>query len=456
MTSENHTDKQPDTAYPESRYAWYVVTLLTLAYIVSFIDRQVLNLLVQPIKADLGISDTQISLLMGLAFGIFYTLMGIPIGRLVDRYSRRLIIAGGITLWCLMTAGCGLAKSYAQLFAFRIGVGIGEASLTPSALSLISDYFPKEKRGRAISFYNMGISLGVGIAMILGGLVIGYVQNAPPLELPIVGELRAWQTVFLMVGLPGILIALLMATVKEPIRKEMLATQDSANPSLPIRFVFRYLGERWKTYTTLFLGMSIVTVIGYAYFSWIPTMFTRTYDWTIKDIGLAYGIVLLIFGPIGVNFGGWLADHLYKKGHKDGHMRATFIGAAITVPSATLAPLMPTPELAVVMLIPASIGPAMTTATGASSLMMITPNQMRGQFSALYLFVINILGLTIGPTAVAVVTDYVFKNESALHYSIVLVSFIAGLIALVFLYINLAHYRESIEESESWGHMDKL
>ena len=451
MSHRHHNDAHE---FPSPRYAGYVVTLLTLAYIVSFLDRQVLNLLVEPIKADLHISDTEISLLMGLAFGIFYTLMGIPIGRLVDRYSRRSIIAIGITLWCVMTAGCGLAKNFGQLFIARIGVGIGEASLTPSALSLISDYFPKEKRGRAISFYNMGISLGAGTAMILGGMVINFVQTAPPLVLPIVGQLFAWQSVFIVVGLPGIVIALLMVTVKEPVRRELLAIDGATDPTgsqvLSLRFVARYLFSRWKTYLTLFLGMSIVTIIGYAYFSWIPTMFIRVYGWSIKDVGLAYGIILLIFGPIGVNLGGWLADRLYKRGAKDGHMRATFIGALVTVPSATLAPLMPSPELAVLMLIPASIGPAMTTATGAASLMMITPNQMRGQFSAIYLFVINILGLTIGPTAVALVTDFVFRDESALNKSIALVSLIAGVIALVFLSINRVHYLASVRESESW------
>ena len=161
-------------AYPRPAYAWYVVVILTLAYMVSFIDRQILALLIEPIKADLGLSDTGISLLLGLAFGLFYTLMGIPLGRLADRRSRRAIIAIGITIWCFMTAGCGLAKNYGQLFVARMGVGVGEASLTPSALSLISDYFPQGRRGRAIGFYNMGISLGVGVAMILGGLVVAY------------------------------------------------------------------------------------------------------------------------------------------------------------------------------------------------------------------------------------------------------------------------------------------
>ena len=215
--------------YPDTGYSWYVVVVLTLAYTVSFIDRQIMALMVEPIRRDLGISDTQMSLLLGLAFAIFYTLLGIPIARLADRYSRRLIIASGITIWCLMTAACGLARNYTQLFAARIGVGVGEAALSPSALSMISDYFPKETRGRAVAFYTMGIAMGVGLAMIIGGQVIALVSAAPPVVLPVLGELYAWQTVFLVVGLPGLLMAVLMKTVKEPVRREGLKTEAGAD-----------------------------------------------------------------------------------------------------------------------------------------------------------------------------------------------------------------------------------
>lgn len=440
-----------ETARPESQpsaYGWYVVCVLTLAYVVSFLDRQILALMVEPIKHDLGLSDTQMSLLMGLAFGIFYTLMGVPLGRLADRTSRRALIATGVGVWCLMTAACGLARNFGQLFVARIGVGIGEAALTPAALSMISDYFPREKRGAAIGFYNMGISLGAGTAMVLGGVVISYVMSAPPIELPGLGTLKSWQLVFMLVGLPGLAIVALMATIREPKRHEMLAGRQGA---VSLRFAAGYLARRWRTYVPLFIGMSVVTIIGYAYFSWVPTMFIRHFGWTIREVGIAYGLLVLVCGPIGVNGGGWLADRLYRRGHQDAHLRTALIGAIISLPSAALAPLMPTPELTLAMMIPASIGPAISTAAGASAVVMITPNQMRGQTSALYMFTISILGLTLGPTAVALCTDFLFGDQGALNYSIAIVSGIAALFSIALLGSGLAPYRRAVEESAGWS-----
>ena len=329
--TEPGTQSASNDEYPPTGYAWYVVVILTIAYVFSFLDRQILSLLVEPIKADLGISDTQMSLLQGLAFGIFYTLLGIPIGRLADRRSRRAIIAAGTTIWCLMTAACGLAKNFPQLFLARIGIGIGEAALNPSAFSLISDYFPREKRARPMSFYNMGVSLGAGIAMVLGGQIIAWAFGRPPLVVPLVGELFQWQTVFLVVGLPGLLVAVMMITVKEPSRKDRIALSSGshADDHLTIRAVANFLWERKSTYGTLFLGMSVVTIIGYGYFSWIPTMFMRTWNWEISEIAFAYGVIILIFGPLGVNFGGWLAERWYRKGRRAAHMRVTLLGVCI-------------------------------------------------------------------------------------------------------------------------------
>jgi len=448
---------QPTTGvadeYPANGYAWYVVVLLTIAYVFSFLDRQILSLLVEPIRADLGISDTQMGLLQGLAFGIFYTLLGIPIGRLADRHSRRGIIAAGTTIWCLMTAACGLAKSFPQLFLARIGIGVGEAALNPSAFSLISDYFPREKRARPMSFYNMGVSLGAGIAMVLGGQIIAWAYKQPPLVLPVVGELFPWQNVFLVVGLPGLLVAAMMVTVKEPSRKDRISLQGGGTPDeqIPLKTVAGFLWQRRATYGTLFLGMSVVTIIGYGYFSWIPTMFMRTWGWEISQIATAYGFILLIFGPLGVNFGGWLADRWYRKGRRGAYMEVSLIGALFLVPGSILVPLMPTPELAVMMLAPATIGGAMPTATAGAALMQIVPNQMRGQTTAIYYFVISVLGLTLGPLLIAMVTDSVFGDEAALRYSIALVSGIAGSIALIFLMLNLRHFRASVVEADQWS-----
>jgi len=447
------TERKTNDAYPSPTYAWYVVVVLTVAYVVSFLDRQILALLVEPIRRDLGLSDTQIGLVMGTAFALFYTILGIPIGRLADRYSRRGIIAAGITVWCFMTAACGLSRNFGQLFLARVGVGVGEATLHPSALSLISDYFPRRSRGRAIGFYNMGVSVGAGIAMILGSWIIAAIIEMPPIILPLVGELYPWQTVFLVVGLPGLLVAALMTTVREPERrgKIRITTADGHEiEQLSIRQTVGYLLDRWRLYGSHFLGMSVVTCIGYAYLFWIPTMFVRTWQWDIPRIGMAYGMVNLIAGPIGVNLGGWLADRLYLRGQRDGHMRACFRFSLLFIPCSVLAPLMPTAELTVAMLVPAGIGAAGVTATGPAALMMVTPNQVRAQTTALYYFVISVIGLSVGGVAVGAMTDYIFGDEMALRYTLAIVAAAAGLVGFVFLSINLRFYRRAMAEADTW------
>ena len=438
-------------AYPPAPYAWYVVGVLTLAYMVSFLDRQVMALLIDPIRGDLQLSDTQISLLLGLAFSIFYTLLGVPIGRLADRRSRRGIIAVGITIWCFMTAACGLARNFWQLFLARVGVGVGEAALNPSALSMISDYFPRESRGQAISVYNMGVSLGAGIAYIVGGWIIGVVKSSPPVELPVVGELFAWQTVFILVGLPGLFIALLMVTVREPTRKGRITITDASGQEtqqISITETLRFIGTRWRTYGTHMLGMSVVTIIGYGLFFWVPTLFTRSWNWDITQISYAYGLVNLICGPLGVVIAGAIADRRYKQGVKDSLMRTCLGFMLIFIPASAIAPLMPTGELAILVLIPSAIGGAAVTATGAAALMMYTPNQLRAQVTALYYFVINVLGLTLGPTAVALVTDYGFGDDLALRYSLAIVCASAGVFAVGFMIANLKHYGRAVVEME--------
>ena len=454
MTESTKADSTATSSYPAPAYGWYVVVILTVAYIVSMLDRQILALLVPSIKQDLDFTDTQISLLLGPAFAIFYTVLAIPLGRMADRRSRRGMIAIAITVWCLMTAACGLAKNFMHLFLARLGVGVGQAALNPAALSMISDYFPRERRGKPVAFYSLGISLGAGLAMLLGGMVIGYFKSVPPVSLPLIGELAVWQTVFLTVGLPGLFIALLMGTVREPERQGKIQIQDQAvgtEQAMPIKQVAQFLLQRWRTYGTLFMGMSVVTIIGYAFMFLIPTMFVRTWGWSIPEIGKAYGLIVLFAGPTGVAIGGWMGDWLYKKGYRDGHMRATLVGVLILITFSIAAPLMPTPELAVMLLFPATVGAAMPSATGAAALMMIVPNQLRAVTTALYYFVIGILGLTFGSLSVALVTDYVFGDDAALRYSIVCVVIGSGIMALGFLINNLKHFRESVIEADQWS-----
>jgi MFS family permease len=443
-------------SYPASSYAWYVATVLTLGHIVSFLDRQVLALLVEPIKRDLQISDTKMSLLMGAAFAIFYAVMAIPIGRLADRYSRTRIITIGVVTWCLMTAMCGLARNYWQLFAARVGVGAGEATLTPSALSILSDYFPRQRLGAAIGFYNMGVSVGAGIAFIVGGQVIGFVTNSPPITLPLIGELFAWQTVFLFVGLPGLAIAALMRTVREPQRRGKIEIgdkkPDAASDDISLREAMRYLGTRWRTYGGLALIVSGSTILGYGFLSWLTSMYLRTWDWTVPQIATGIGAVLLIAGPVGVNGAGRLADHWFKQGRKNAHLQVMLYCAPVMLIASTALPLMPTPELALMMLVPHILGAAGITAAGGAALMLITPNQLRAQTTAMYYFIISLAGLTLGPFSVAFMTDFVFRDESALRYSMAIIGFAAPLLSLIGAILIRRPYQRSVAESETWGH----
>ncbi|MGI9341939.1 MAG: spinster family MFS transporter [Gammaproteobacteria bacterium] len=451
MNIGNANTERGEDGFPARSYAWYVAGVLTLAHIISFLDRQILSLLVGPIKRDLGISDTQMSLLMGLAFAVLYTFAAIPLGRLADRRSRRAIITAGVTAWCLMTALCGLARNYWQLFAARIGVGIGEATLSPSALSMLSDYFPREKRGAAIGCYNMGVSVGAGIAFLLGGQVIGFVVNSPPIMLPIVGELFAWQTVFLVVGLPGLVIALLMQTVREPERKGKIVVAGNVDDQISLRETFKFLTDRWRTYGGLALIVSGTTILGYGFLNWIPTMFERTWGLAMPQIATSLGWVLLIAGPIGVNGGGWLADRWFRQGHKDAHLRVMLISAPVMLVASAALPLMPTPGLALAMFVPHILGAAAITAVGGAALMIITPNQLRGQATAIYYFIISLAGLTLGPTSVALLTDFAFRDEAALRYSMAIIGVAAPALSVFGgLWIRRSYFA-SMEEAQDWN-----
>jgi MFS family permease len=427
-----------------------VLIVLTLAYTVSFVDRQILSLMIGPIRKDFGISDTQVSLLIGLAFALFYTLLGIPIGRLADRYSRRVTIAAGISIWCVMTAACGITRNYSQLFLARVGVGVGEAALSPSALSLISDYFPQETRGRAVAFYTMGISLGSGLAMLIGGQLVTLALQAGQVTLPVIGALYSWQPVFLVVGIPGLLFALLMATIREPRRRETMPLAAGAGADLPLRAVVSFISTRWRFYGSHFLGMSVAATLSYGFFAWIPTTFVRTWGWSISWIGAAYGTVVIVAGILAVFLVSSLSKALAARGRTDVYMRVALYCALLGAVGAVLTPIMPGPNLALLMLLPTTIGTLAATAAGLAGLMVVTPNQMRAQVSALYYLVVNLVGLTIGPTGIALFTDRVFHADAMLRYSVLCVAMLTGALALCFLVYNLRQYRRAFAEAQTW------
>lgn len=432
------------TANAESRgsamlYPWFVVAILMIAYVFSFIDRQILNLLVGPIRRDLGISDTQMSLLMGLSFALFYTILGIPLGRLADSRSRRGLIAAGVVIWSVMTALCGIAKHYWQLFLFRVGVGVGEAALSPAAYSMIADYFPPSRRATAMSVYSMGIFIGSGLAFLLGGLVIHAVSSQGLVVLPLLGETRPWQLVFLILGATGVLFSGVFLLVREPPRSGVPAGQTS----LPFGDVVAYLWQNRRTVLNHNLGFAMLAFCSYGTSSWIPTFFIRSHGWDAGRVGVVYGTLVMIFGSLGIIAGGRLADWWVRRGQADGALRVGIAASCLCTASGALYLLAPNGEMAAALMVPAIFALGMPFGAAPAALQEIVPNRMRGQTTAVYLFIVNLLGLGVGPTAVALVTDYVFADDGALRWSILIVGSVASLAAIGFLLAGMKPYRET-------------
>ena len=436
----------PNEQYPSRARAWVTVGILMLAYILSFVDRQILSLLVEPIKSDLSLSDTQISILMGFAFALFYTICGFPLGRLADSRSRRGLIAVGIILWSAATAACGLAKTYFQFLLGRIAVGVGEAALNPAAYSLIADSFPSERRATAMSVYAMGIYLGSGAAFLLGGIVIDLTAQTASMTLPWVGELRTWQIIFLGFGAAGIVFTLLLLAIKEPRRKGA-----GAGVALPIGEVVRYMGRNRKTLLSHNLGFAGLTFAGYGSAAWIPTFFMRTHGWEPGQVGMVYGGTVAVFGCLGVIFGGRLADWLTQRGYTDANLRVGVYAALGALPTVLLYPLVDDATLAAIIIAPSVFCLSMPFGVAAAALQEIMPNSMRGQSIALYSLIANLLGLGIGPTAVALVTDYGFGDDLALRYSLLLVTSVALVFSVMVLGNGLKHYRESVRFLHTWS-----
>jgi MFS family permease len=439
-------------SYPPAAYAWYVVGVLTLAYIVSFIDRQILNLMVDPIRHDLGIGEKEMSLLMGASFAVFYTFFGIPLGRLADTRSRRAIIAGGIALWSVMTAGCGLTKKFWQLALMRMGVGVGEASLSPSAYSLISDYFRPELRSTAISVYSMGIYIGSGLALILGGLVIEFASGHQSPVWPWVEAVHPWQLVFFLVGLPGLLVALLLLTIREPARQGVRRTEDGSNAEPPAspRAVWDFVRDNRATFLHLNLGIALLALDGYGAVNWIPSLFIRRHAWTQGQTGLVFGLIVAVSGTLGIVTGGRLADWLRQGGHADANLRVALLGAAGWVPFGLLFPVVPAGHWAAALLAPAVFFMSMPFGVAPAAIQQMMPNTMRAQASALYLFVINLIGMGLGPTLVATLTEDVFRDKNAVHHSLLVVGAFAHGSAAILLWVGLKHYRRSLDYLKEW------
>lgn len=433
MTIENNNHQ-----FPSAATANYALSVLMIAYIFSFIDRQILNLLVDPIKRDLGISDFQISFLQGFAFAIFYTFLGIPISRLADSRNRKRLISVGVAVWSFMTCLCGLATSYYWLFLARIGVGVGEAALSPAAYSIMSDLYPKRKLGRATAIFSLGIPLGGGLAYLIGGTVAAWAKGASTIDLPFIGDLRAWQIAFIVVGLPGILLSLLVLTIKEPQRKGLSVETENLTFSETIA----WLWQRRSVHGRLIITMSLMAILGYGALTWYPATLMRTFGKSITEVGQQFGMIFVTAGLISTLLAAKLSEYLYNRGHQDANLKLLLASATLAFFPMVAAPLMPNYNSSLVMMGIAILAISGHFGVGIAAIQLITPNQLRAQTSAILLLCTNLIGLGLGPTLVAACTDFIFGYDGAVRYSLALVcGFVAPLSAL-FVWLTLPRYRK--------------
>jgi MFS family permease len=435
---------------PSLTYAWYVVGVLTLLYTVSFLDRQIFSLIVGPLRRDLHISDTQVSLLLGFSFAVFYTFFGILIGRLTDVYSRRAIIAIGLFLWSALTTGCGLARTFSEMLALRMGVGVGEAALSPAAYSLITDYFSPRRLATAISVYSMGIYVGSGLSYLLGGLVVRFASTQAIWNVPWIGVTRPWQLIFLLVGLPGIALVPLLLTVREPAWKQANQTRRA----VPIGRVFAYLFENRRTFLLHNVGFGLLSLSSYAGGAWVPEFYRRHFHWSIQTTGIIYGAIVAVFGCLGIVAAGRLADYVRSTGRANATLRVGTGVAVAGVPISCLLYLAPSAGWATIWLIPSAMVAAAPFGVAPAAIQQMMPASMRGQASAIYLFILNMIGLGAGPTAVAIVTEYVFKRDDAIQYSLAIVASLSCALAAVLLYGAWKPFLTSLVRLERWNRDD--
>jgi predicted MFS family arabinose efflux permease len=399
-------------------YANYVLFILFVAYVFNFVDRQIISILAEPIREDLGINDTQLGLLTGTAFGIFYATLGIPIARLADLWVRRHIITIGLVLWSGMTAISGAVTSFPQMLLARIGVGVGEAALSPPAHSLLAQYFPPERRATALGVYAMGIHVGILFGVLAGGWL---------------EEFWGWRMAFVVVGLPGIALAVLLwLTVREPPRTSRLAAPPAGE-------VIRYLW-RLRSFRHLSLATGLTAFTGYGFANWAPTFLRRVHELSGGEIGTKYGLVLGIGGALGSVLAGLIADRL---GRSDPRWW-------LWVPAiATVGPLPftlafffhPDADAALAWLFPGLVIAAMYQGPVFSTVQTLAEEQMRAVASGVLLFVINIIGLGLGPPTVGWLSDYVFaaRGPAAVQYSLVTVGIAMGAWGLVHFLLGARH-----------------
>ncbi|HTV02227.1 MAG TPA: MFS transporter [Luteitalea sp.] len=407
-----------------ARQAWYVVAVLTAANVCALVDRQILSLLVEPIERDLQIGDTAMSLLMGLSFSLFYSILGLPLGLLADRGSRRRLLSIGIAVWSTMTLLCGVARSYGQLLLFRMGVGVGEAALGPTAISMAGDAFPPERRALALSVYSLGTFFGAGLAYLIGATVTGLTATQPDVHVPVIGTMRSWQVVFFAVGAPGLLVALLALTMREPPRQQ---TTSAA----PLAAVIAHWRAYASTLVTIAGAFAAWSAVNYGIAAWLATFFVRIHGWSAAQAGAWQGTLTMSVGVAGALTGGLLAEWWTRHGRADAPLLVGLAGGVGLLVTGVAYPLVPSATVAAWLLVPVNLFAAMPWGAASAAVANALPSSMRALGAAIYLLALNLASGIVGPTSVALLADYVFEGRTAVRPALATATGAGMVIALV-------------------------
>lgn len=419
-----------ERAFPSAGRAWLMLAMLLAAYMLSLVDRQILSLMVGPIRRDLEISDFQISLLQGFAFTLLYCGVGLPVARLADKHNRKYLILAGIVIWSIMTGLCGLAGSFGALFLARVGVGFGEAALTPAAYSMISDAFPPHKLVRANAIFSMAALMGAGLSLVLGGPLVEFF-TAQQAARGITG-FAAWQLVFLTLGVLGLPVSLLFLLVREPARHGARA---------PVPPVLGAVGQLWADrarYMPYYLCAGLLAIVTFGVLSWVPAHMMRVFAMTPGEVGLMVGCSLVAAALLGAVIGPALAHAFSRRGHADCHLRTTLVVTLCLLPT-LLAPVVPSKPVAFTLLFLLFVLQSSYFGVLAAAIQLLTPGHVRAVNASIFILTVNVMGMGVGTALIGGLSDLAFAGDPAgIGRSITIVT---GGAALIVLYVTISATR---------------
>jgi len=419
------------------------LAILVLLSALSQVDRGIIGLLVPAISRDLGVDDFQISLLQGAAFGLFYAVFGLPCGALADRWSRRWLIFWGVTVWSLAAAACGLAVSFNQLLVARFFVGAGEAALVPAALSLISDIFPRQRLAGALAVFSIGSSLGAGVSLGLGGFIFDLLSKGP-LSVPLIGAIHPWQGVFLITGAPGVLLAFAIFVAPDPARR------STGGVSVSWSALFGFLMQRRGFFARHFAGFSLMGILAYGCGGWVPVLLMRRHHFTAFEAGMSYGLVTTGGTIIGMLSLGAILDRLIRRGVTDAPLRVFVWLIPVGLAATVTACLSPYPAVFLGCWLVTSVGVCLA-GPAATAIQFVTPPEMRGRTSALYIMIFNLVGFGVGPSLIGWLTVHVYRDPMAVNLSIATAYAIVAPIAWIMFFGGLKPMREAMALAEAPG-----